>query len=182
MLPSRNGNNPLDRFHDIPLQRGTAPLWTYLCENKQNKNNVKSLYFPLFCEAVMTPFTFATASTFVRPVVCTFEACAVAKMTLSLPLVFPRIAADHTFPVIKEPAKELNWNLSPHSAPLVVSLGLYLTSYVVICSHLTWWKHSWCSLYSRVQCTLSRLRNTVHIYQVCLNTPLIKNTDNTSAT
>lgn len=46
---------------------------------------------------------FATASTFVRPVVCTFEACAVAKMTLSLPLVFPRIAADHTFPVIKEP-------------------------------------------------------------------------------
>lgn len=56
MFPPRNVNNPLDRFHDTPLQRGTAPLRIDLCGNKQNKNNVKSLYFSLFCEAVMTVY------------------------------------------------------------------------------------------------------------------------------
>lgn len=106
MFPLRNGNSPLDSFHDTPLQRGTAPLRTYLCENKENKINVKSLHLSLLCEAVVTQFTFATATTFVRSRVCTFEACVVAMMTLSIPFKLPRTTGEYTCPIIKKPGNE----------------------------------------------------------------------------
>lgn len=46
---------------------------------------------------------FATASTFVRCRIGTFEACVVAKMTLSVPFILPKITMDHAYPIIKKP-------------------------------------------------------------------------------
>lgn len=183
MFPSRNGNSPSDSFHDTVLQRGTAPLRTYLCEDR---NRVR-----------------------ITLRVCIFLCCVRQSWWLSLPLLqrvhlsgAPSVHSRHVWwqrwhcpslsyfpgsqwithvPLSKSLQKNKNWNLSPHSAHLVsLWLRLWCCEKQVICSHFTWCAGSWCSLYSQVQCTLSKLRNTVHIFQLCLNTPLTtKNTDNT---
>lgn len=131
MFPSRNGNSPLDRFHDIPLQRGTAPLRTDLCENKQNKTLLRDCIF----------LYFVTHSWLSLPLLQRVHLSGPSSVhsrhvwwqrwhCLSL-LYFPGSQLITHCPLSKSLSKNKNWNLSPHSAPLV-SLGLYLT--VVL-----WW-------------------------------------------